>query len=347
MTTERIEADLVVIGAGIVGLASARALHQRHPHARIVVLDKEPAVAHHQTGRNSGVVHAGIYYAPGSDKARLCRQGVDLLRAFCLERGVPFVACGKVIVATEEEELPRLHGLLERGRANGVPDLRLLDADELRSVEPHAAGLQAIHSPTTAIVDFRAASEAIARELRDDGVQLLLGAGVRSVATDDRGVTVEAGSVTVRAGSLVNCAGLHADRIARMAGATVDLRIVPFRGEYLLLREHRRHLVRGLIYPVPDPAFPFLGVHLTPTTGGAVEAGPNAVLALAREGYGPFTVRGDDLAETLAYPGFWRLAARHWRAGGYEIYRSAWRPAFVRSLQRLVPDLAPNDVRAG
>ncbi len=347
MTPRRIEADLAVIGAGIVGLASARALKRRHPDARIVVLDKEHAVAHHQTGRNSGVVHAGITYPPGSAKARLCREGVDALRAYCHEQGVAYRAVGKLIVATEEEELPRLRGLLERGRANGVPELRLLNARDLREVEPFAGGIEAIHSPTTAIVDFRAAAEALARELRAGGAELVLGSEVRAIASDDRGVTIEAGPVTVRAAGYVNCAGLHADRIARLAGAAPELRIVPFRGEYWLLREHRRHLVRGLIYPVPDPAFPFLGVHLTVTTSGAVEAGPNAVLAFAREGYRPWEVRARDLAETVAYPGFWRLARRHLRAGAYELRRSASKAAFVRSAQRLLPPLTPDDVRRG
>jgi L-2-hydroxyglutarate oxidase LhgO len=340
--------DVAVIGAGIVGLATARALQQRHPDLKVVVIDKEREVARHQTGHNSGVVHAGIYYRPGSLKAKLCREGVARLRAYCEERGLAYNRCGKVIVATSEAELPRLEALYERGVQNGVPDLRRLDAGELRRLEPHAAGIAAIHSPDTAIVDYPEIARSLAREFREHGGTLQLGDGLVAVEGRESVLQLKLQHSRLEAGSLVNCAGLYADEIARRAGAEVRVRIVPFRGEYYLLKEHARHLVRTLIYPVPDPALPFLGVHLTKTVHGEVEAGPNAVFAFAREGYHLTRVVPRELFATLGYRGFWPIAKRYWRVGAYEIYRSLSRRAFVRSLQRLVPALGEGDiVRAG
>jgi len=345
--TGTLDVDLCVVGGGIVGLATAHAVLQRMPDARIVVLEKEDAIARHQTGHNSGVVHAGIYYRPGTLRASLCVRGVARLRDFCAEHGVAYDAVGKVIVATDESELPRLDALLERGTANGVPGLRMIDRDELLEIEPRAAGLRALHSPGTAIADFPGVSRVLADRLRAGGARVETNAHVVDVARSGDGLTIDTPRLRVRARRLVACAGLHADRLARLAGLAPSIRIVPFRGEYYFLEPHARDLVRGLIYPVPDPDLPFLGVHFTRTVHGEVEAGPNAVLALAREGYRHTDVNAFDLAHTAAYPGFWRLAARFWRTGAYEYYRSFSTPAFVRSLQKLVPTLREGDVRRG
>jgi (S)-2-hydroxyglutarate dehydrogenase len=345
--TAAIDVDLCVVGGGIVGLATAHAVLQRMPDARVAVLEKEDGLARHQTGHNSGVVHAGIYYRPGTLRASLCVRGVVSLRDFCAEHGVAYDAVGKVIVATDESELPRLDALLQRGTANGVPGLRMIDRDELLSIEPHAAGLRALHSPGTAIVDFPGVCRVLAERLRAGGARVETNARVVDVARSGDGLTIDTPRLRVRARRLVACAGLHADRLARLAGLEPSVRIVPFRGEYYFLQPHARSLVRGLIYPVPDPDLPFLGVHFTRTVHGEVEAGPNAVLALAREGYRHTDVDAFDLAHTAAYPGFWRLAARFWRTGAYEYYRSFSTPAFVRSLQKLVPAVREGDVRRG
>jgi len=341
------DVDLVVVGGGIVGLATAYAIMRHLPGVRLAVLEKENELAQHQTGRNSGVVHAGIYYRPGTLRATLCVEGVTRLRDFCAEHGVAYDAVGKVIVATDEAELPRLDALLERGRANGVPGLRMIDQDELRSIEPHAAGLRALHSPHTAIVDYPGVCRVLAELLRAGGARIETGAAVVDVERGADGLTVVTPRLRLRARRMVACAGLHADRLARLAGHEPSVRIVPFRGEYYFLEPHARELVRGLIYPVPDPALPFLGVHFTRTVHGEVEAGPNAVLALAREGYTHTTIDPFDLAHTAAYPGFWRLAARFWRVGAYEYYRSFSTRAFVASLQKLVPSVRERDVRRG
>jgi (S)-2-hydroxyglutarate dehydrogenase len=345
---------VVVVGGGILGLATARLIARERTDAEVLVLEKERELTLHQTGRNSGVVHAGIYYAPGSLKARLCRRGVDLLRAFCAERGVVYDACGKVVVALDESELARLDALEERATANGVPGLRRLDAAGLRAIEPHAAGIAALHSPETAITDFRAVAQALADELAERGGTVRTGveaACVRRAAAANGsggGAVVElAGGEQLHADRVVVCAGLHADRLARASGEPAEPRIVPFRGEYWALREERRDLVRGLIYPVPDPAMPFLGVHLTRKVDGSVLIGPNAVLALAREGYGRSTFRAVDVRDTLAWGGTWRLMRRHWRAGIAELSRSASRGVFVREARRYVPELQVSDtVRA-
>lgn len=338
--------DVAIVGGGIVGLATARALRERAPHARLVILEKEPKLASHQTGHNSGVIHSGIYYRPGSAKARLCVEGKHLMLQFCEKHGIRVERCGKVIVATSKAELPRLHSLYERGRANGVP-VELIDTTRLHEFEPHAKALSAIWSPSTAIVDYGEVADAIARELQAGGVAIETGARVTAIARGSDDVEIAAGRLSVRAKRLVNCAGLYSDAVARLAGATTDVRIIPFRGEYYMLRAERRALVRGLIYPVPDPEFPFLGVHLTRTVHGEVEAGPNAVFAFAREGYRFGRVSPRELAATLAYRGFWRMARRYWRMGTFEMYRSLSKRAFVRALQRLVPELRPEDVERG
>jgi L-2-hydroxyglutarate oxidase len=339
--------DVAVVGAGIVGLATARALGERAPRTRLVVLEKEPRVAQHQTGHNSGVIHAGIYYKPGSYKARLTLKGGRLLTEFCDRQGIRWERCGKVIVATRQDELPRLAALYERGVANGVPGLTLIGPERVKELEPHAAALQAIHSPNTGIVDYGQVAGALADELGRGGVTIETGAGVEAIRRTGQGFVLVTPRREVTARRLINCAGLYADLVARRAGAPVDVRIIPFRGEYYFLRPERRHLVRGLIYPVPDPAFPFLGVHFTRTVHGQVEAGPNAVLAFAREGYRFSRVNPVELLGTLTYRGFWAMARRYWRTGAYEMYRSLSRAAFVRALQRLVPDLRAEDVVRG
>ncbi len=340
--------DIAIIGAGIVGLATARAILERAPGTRLVILEKEADIAQHQTGHNSGVIHSGIYYKPGSYKARLCVEGARLMKAYCATNGIAVDTCGKVIVATSDEELPRLKTLYERGVANGVPGVAMIDAGRLRELEPHARAVGAVHSPQTAIVDYRRVAETLAAELTRSGVAIERGFRVGSIVRSGGEVRLatDAGRV-VTARHLVNCAGLYSDRVARLAGAEIDVQIVPFRGEYYMLRPERRELVRGLIYPVPDPEFPFLGVHFTRTIHGDVEAGPNAVLALAREGYTWGRVRPAELLATLGFSGFRAMARKYWRTGAYEMYRSVSKRGFVRALQRLVPGLQPDDIRPG
>jgi L-2-hydroxyglutarate oxidase LhgO len=339
--------DLAIVGGGIVALATAHALSERAPRARLVILEKEPRLGQHQTGHNSGVLHSGIYYRPGSYKARLCVEGARLMAEFCATHGIRVDRCGKVIVATRTDELPRLHALYERGTANGVPGLTLMDPARLRDLEPHAAALKAIHSPSTAILDFSEVAAALARDLTARGVGIETAARVATISRTSEGLALITPRLTVQARGLVNCAGLYSDLIARQAGAVPDVRIIPFRGEYYVLRPERRHLVRGLIYPVPDPEFPFLGVHFTRTVHGEVEAGPNAVLAFAREGYRLGRINPGELLGTLTYPGFWAMTRRYWRTGIFEMYRSLSRRAFVRALRRLVPELGFGDVSPG
>jgi (S)-2-hydroxyglutarate dehydrogenase len=340
--------DIAIIGGGIVGLATARAILETAPRARLVILEKEREIAQHQTGHNSGVIHSGIYYKPGSYKARLCVEGARLMKTYCEKNGIEVQTCGKVIVATSDDELPRLKTLYERGVANGVPGVTMLDAGRLREIEPHASAVAGIHSPQTAIVDYTRVAETLARDLVAGGVVIERSFRVTSISRTRGTLRLGGGDGrVVEAAHLVNCAGLYSDRVARLAQAPVDVQIVPFRGEYYMLRPERRDLVRGLIYPVPDPEFPFLGVHFTRTVHGDVEAGPNAVLALAREGYRWSRVRPAELLATLRFPGFRAMARKYWRTGAYETYRSLSKRAFVRALQRLVPDLRAEDIRPG
>lgn len=343
-----------VVGGGIVGLAVARQLLRSRPDATVTVLEKEPAVGRHQTGHNSGVVHAGLYYPPGSLKARLCTRGMGLLRGLCAERELAYHECGKLVVALDESETAGLVSIYERATANGVPDLRLLDPAGLREVEPHASGIAAVHSPHTAIVDFAAVARALAAEVEATGGRVRTGAEVVAIGQRDGQVQVETalqtapGAARLTCDALVVCAGLQADRVAALAGDEADPRIVPFRGEYYRLRPAARDLVRGLIYPVPDPRYPFLGIHLTRRIDGEVLVGPNAVLALGRESYRRrLALDPRDLRETLLWPGFRRLARRHWRTGVVEVSRSLRRPAFVRQAQRYLPELRPTDVVRG
>ena len=339
--------DLVVIGGGILGLATARALRERFPGASIAVLERERAWAAHQTGHNSGVIHSGIYYAPGSLKARLCRAGNASMVAFCRAEGVPVEVCGKLIVATDASELPRLEALLERGLANGLAPRRA-DPGEVRELEPHVRALAAIHVPSTGIVDYREVCAALVRQLHAAGVELRLGSGVnrmeRAGNASAAGHALETDAGEFRAGWVVNCAGAQSDRLARAAGADPGARIVPFRGEYHELVEGRRDLVRGLVYPVPDPALPFLGVHLTRMIDGSVHVGPNAVPAGSRDGYTWSAVSARDLAATATWPGWWRLARRYWRTGGQEIWRSLSKRALLAEVRRLLPEVDAEDL---
>ncbi|MFH1852122.1 MAG: L-2-hydroxyglutarate oxidase [Candidatus Neomarinimicrobiota bacterium] len=339
--------DVAVIGAGIVGLATAFQLQEKRPGIRLLVVDKEQSLAAHQTGHNSGVIHSGIYYKPGSLKARNCRSGVNQLLEFCRQNDVEYRLCGKVIVATSAEELPRLQDLHERGLANGVPDLELIGPERLQELEPQAAGLRALHSPSTGVIDFSAVASALGRNIRNNGGEIRLGAKVIGLSVSSNECTIETTAGEFHSRKIVNCAGLYSDRVATMCGSKPDLQVIPFRGEYYVLKPESRQLVRTLIYPVPDPRFPFLGVHFTRGIDGVVEAGPNAVLATAREGYQKTTINLPELWETITYPAFWSMAGKFWRMGCGEIYRSCYKPAFVKALQKLVPAIQSSDLAAG
>ena len=339
--------DVVVIGGGIVGLATAHALSRRL-HGSLAVLEAEPAVGRHQSGHNSGVIHSGLYYKPGSLKARNCVEGRDLMYRFCEEHGVAHERCGKVVVASGERELPALEELERRGRANGLTGMRRIGPDELRELEPNVAGIAGLHVPQTGIVDYPRVMELLADDIRQAGAEILLGARVEHVRRGGHDLVLETRRGPITARGLVNCAGLQSDRVARLCGVRPDLQIVPFRGEYYELRHDRRSLVRNLVYPVPDPAFPFLGVHFTRMIHGGVEAGPNAVLAWKREGYRHRDVSVRDLAQMARYGGFWRMAGRYWVTGMGEMYRSISKRAFVTALRKLVPTLRADDlVRSG
>lgn len=340
-------ADVVIVGAGIVGLATALAVLARRPGARLVVLEKEPRLAAHQTGRNSGVIHAGLYYKPGSLKATMCARGRRMLEGFCEAQGVPFERCGKVVVATRPEEVPRLEELERRARANGLAGVRRIALEELREREPHAAGVDALFVPETGIVDYAQVARAMGAEIARRGGEIVTGARVTRVASGASAVSLESTDGHLEARALVACAGLESDRVARLAGLSIDVAIVPFRGEYWMLAPERAGLVKSLIYPVPDPAFPFLGVHFTRRLGGGVEAGPNAVLALAREGYRRASFDARDSWDVARWPGFWRMARKHWRAGMSEQARSLSRRAFARACAALVPDVTAGDLVVG
>ena len=338
--------DVVMVGAGIVGLATAKELRQRHPALKMAVLDKETAPGRHQSGHNSGVLHAGVYYKPGSLKAQLCVDGKSRMERFAAEHGISYDLCGKLIVALSEDELGRLEDLEQRGRANGVPGLRMVGPEEMREIEPHAAGVRALHSPHTGIIDFGQVVQTLARLLVSDGVDLLLGHEVFGVESrgDRQVVLTSHGEIETR--KVISCAGLQADRVAGF-NTDPDVQIVPFRGDYYTLTPEARHLCRGLIYPVPDPSLPFLGVHFTKRVDGAVWAGPNAVLATKREGYTRTGFDLRDFVETVRYPGFRKLARQQWRTGAAEIYRDVVKGAFVKELQRYVPSVRSEQLTFG
>jgi len=339
--------DLAIIGGGIVGLATAMELLMRLPSLQVVVLEKEHEIAQHQTGHNSGVIHSGIYYAPGSLKAKACVAGKAKLLRFCQEQGIAYELCGKVIVATHEEELPRLEQLYQRGLANGVPDLELIGPQRLREIEPYAVGIKALYSPRTGIIDYGQVARAYADCFLSRGGEILTDQEVTAIEQRNVSYRLTTPRRMIEARYVISCAGLYADRIARLAGAARPPQIVPFRGDYYLLRPQRTHMVRGMIYPVPDPHFPFLGVHLTRRINGDVWLGPNAVLAFAREGYHRFDINVGDLWETIRYRGFRKLASRYWRVGLQEMYRDVSKASFLKALQRYLPELHPADLLPG
>lgn len=339
--------DVAIVGAGIVGLAVGLQLIRKYPGIKVVVLDKEKEVASHQTGHNSGVLHAGLYYKPGSLKARLCVEGRAAMVQFCSDYGVPYEICGKIIVATEEREVAGLRELLRRGQANGVCGLRELNADQIRELEPHTSGVRGICVPVTGITDFKAVSSKYAELIGQGGGEVLTGWGVERIVRGSDAIILETASGAVQARFAVNCAGLHSDVIARMAGARLGFRIVPFRGEYYELIPSKHHLVKGLVYPVADPRFPFLGVHFTRRIHGGIEAGPNAVFSFKREGYSRTSFDLGDTLSAARFPGFWKMAAHYWRSGAEEMYRSWSKRAFTRALQKLLPDLTEQDIQPG
>ena len=339
--------DVVVIGGGIVGLATALELVTRFRSLSLLLLEKESALATHQTGHNSGVIHSGIYYKPGSFKAMLCVEGYTRLINFCRQHTIPFELCGKVIVATEEKELPRLEELYRRGLGNGLDGLRLLTAAEIRQIEPNAAGIRGIHVPGTGIVDYATVCQKIAALVTSLGGSIRLSCEVTSLGPSAERTIVQTATGSISARLVINCAGLQSDRVSRMAKAQLDMMIIPFRGEYYDLAPGRCHLVNGLIYPVPDPELPFLGVHFTKRVAGGVEAGPNAVLAFKREGYRGTSFRASDVLEFATFPGFWKLAAAHWKTSLDESYRSLSKDAFVKSLQKLMPAITRDDLIPG
>lgn len=339
--------DVTIIGAGIVGLASAAELTQRYPQFRVLVLEKEPEVARHQTGHNSGVIHSGVYYRPGSLKARFCVRGAAEMIQFCRMHSISYEICGKVIVATSEEQRPALEELRRRTVANDVPGTRLLDHQELREIEPHATGVAALLVPGTGITQFKLVAQKYAELATANGGKIRTKSEVQKVLNRNNEFIIETTSGEYRSRFLINCAGLHSDRIARLMGAELPVRIIPFRGEYYELSPARTSLVRTLIYPVPDPRFPFLGVHFTRRITGEVEAGPNAVLAFKREGYRKRDFNATDMADQLSYSGFWKMAARYWKTGAAEMYRSLNKAAFVRALQALVPEVEEKDLVNG
>lgn len=335
--------DFAVVGGGIVGLSTGMALYRRYPNAKVVIFEKESALAMHQTGHNSGVIHSGIYYKPGSFKARFARQGSKSMTEFCQTHGIDHDICGKVIVATKQEELPLLENLYARGLQNELA-IQKISAEELKEIEPHVNGLAAIRVPQAGIVNYKQVSEKFAEIIRGHGGDILLGTKVEEIREEMDKVTVETNRGTVKARLVINCAGLHSDRVAAAAGYKTDMKIVPFRGEYYKLKPEKRYLVKNLIYPVPNPKFPFLGVHFTRMVSGEVDAGPNAVLSFKREGYRKSDFHLQDLAEVLSYGGFWKLAGKFMKEGLEEYYRSFSKARFTASLQELIPEITEDDL---
>ncbi|MFM1654156.1 L-2-hydroxyglutarate oxidase [Brevibacillus sp. B_LB10_24] len=338
-----IQYDYLIIGGGIVGLSTGYSLLQKYPAAKVAILEKEPVLAFHQTGHNSGVIHSGIYYKPGSLKARFSREGGELLRAFCTQHEIPYEMCGKVIVATEQSELPLLQNLYNRGRENGI-SLSLINQEQLREIEPHASGLQAIHVKDAGIVNYKQVAQAFAKVIQEKGGDIFLGTKAEQINEGTDAIEVECSGKIYRTRYLINCAGLHCDRIAAIQGLQTKMKIVPFRGEYYELKPEKQYLVKHLIYPVPNPHFPFLGVHFTRMIDGHVHAGPNAVLSLKREGYRKTDFDWKDFTEVMMYPAFWKIARQNLGEGWKEIVRSFSKTVFVRSLQRLIPEVQAEDL---
>lgn len=336
--------DCLIVGGGIVGLATALNILESKPELKVAVLEKEDRVAKHQTGNNSGVIHSGVYYKPGSLKALNCIRGYEMLLDFANKHNIPYDLCGKVIVATHTEELPLLENVYKRGIENGLTKIRKITAEEIRGYEPHCTGLAGIHVPYTGIVDYGRVAEVIGEQIELKGGRVILNAKVDAINPKEHGAEVHAAGKTYTTKLVVNCAGLFSDRIAGLTEKNLDVRIVPFRGEYYELREDKRYLVKSLIYPVPDPNFPFLGVHFTKMIGGGVEAGPNAVFAFKREGYKKSDVKLSDVWDSLSWPGFRKVALKYWKTGLGEYYRSFSKVAFTKALQKLVPDVRESDL---
>jgi L-2-hydroxyglutarate oxidase len=338
--------DITIIGAGIVGLATAYQILQQRPGLKVIVIDKEPGVAAHQTGHNSGVIHSGIYYKPGSQKAEHCKEGYAALLEFCKTHDIAHEICGKVIVATRKEELPQLDTIMERGKANGLEGIRKIGPEELKEIEPYAKGVAAAWVPQTGIISYKRVAEKYLELIKHKGAEVYTGEKVIDIRNSNP-VTVLTERRELQTRLVINCAGLYADKVAEMAGELLDLQVIPFRGEYYELAPHKHHLVRNLIYPVPNPAFPFLGVHYTRMIEGGIEAGPNAVLAFRREGYSRWDFHAGELIEMLAFPGLQKLAARYWRVELGELYRSFFKNAFVKALQHLIPEVGSDDLVRG
>ncbi len=339
--------DVIVIGGGIVGLATALQLINSHPQIKLLLLEKEDQLAKHQTGHNSGVIHSGIYYKPGSLKARNCIEGYGMLVDFCRMNGIKFELCGKIIVATTPEELPLLENLFTRGNQNGLSGLRKIGKEELKEFEPHVNGLAGIVVPQTGIIDYKEVAQKYAELIQVKGGQINLGERVIDIQTDNTHSVVSSQKQSYQTNLVINCCGLYSDKIARFTHKNLNVKIIPFRGEYYQLKKEKEYLVKNLIYPVPDPNFPFLGVHFTRMIHGGVEAGPNAVLAFKREGYKKSDINMSELAESLAWPGFQKVAWKYWRTGFGEMYRSYSKAAFVKALQKLLPEITTNDLEPG
>ncbi|MCH2309434.1 MAG: L-2-hydroxyglutarate oxidase [SAR202 cluster bacterium] len=336
--------DLVVIGGGIIGLATAMRVTEEFPDIKVAVLEKESEVAQHQTGHNSGVIHAGIYYAPGSQKANFCSTGGLLLREYCDKHNIKYDMCGKLIVAVNDDEVPSLMNLYERGTANGALGLKIIEKEEIQDYEPHSTGVKAIFSPNTGIIDYTEVSKSYATQMMEAGGDLITGSELKSISEKDGQIYLETTGGTITAKKILNCAGLHADRVAKMMGVDMGVKIIPFRGEYFSLIPEKTDMVKGLIYPVPNPNLPFLGVHFTRRVNGSVEAGPNAVLAFAREGYKKTKINFGDALETLTYSGFIKMSLKYWSVGMKEQYRSLVKGSFVKSLQTLIPEISGKDL---
>lgn len=339
--------DVIIVGGGAVGLATALQLAKQNPGLKAVVLEKENGVGNHQTGNNSNVIHSGIYYKPGSLKAKNCIHGYNLLLEFCKEQQIPFDICGKIIVATDEKELPLLKNIFDRGQQNGLQGIKMLDEKQLKAYEPHVAGIAGIHVPQTGIVDYKLVAEKFAEVFKKHGGEIKLGEKVNDAKLTDDSVTVTTSKGQYTAKLLVNCAGLYSDKIAKLTSQKIDVQIIPFRGEYYKLKKEKEYLVKTLIYPVPDPSFPFLGVHFTTMPGGGVECGPNAVLAFRREGYKKSDFSLSEFSETLAWPGFRKIVSKYWRTGMGEMYRSLSKAAFTKALQKLLPEIREEDLAPG
>jgi L-2-hydroxyglutarate oxidase len=339
--------DIIIIGAGIVGLATALKIKEKSPQKKLLLIDKEDDVAAHQTGHNSGVIHSGLYYKPGSLKATNCINGYNMLIDFCEQHEVPFELCGKVVVATCKEEIPILNGLFTRGLANGLEGLKMLDKDEIHEYEPHVNGLEGFLVPQTGIVNYSVVASKMKELLEELGVDFTFGQPVTKIKTTSASAQIHAGDEQYEASTLINCAGLYADKIAEMSGDHPGIKIIPFRGEYYKLKPEKEYLVKNLIYPVPDPDFPFLGVHFTRMKRGGVEAGPNAVLAYKREGYKKSDISFSEFFEVLGWPGFQKVAKKYWKTGLGEFYRSYSKAAFTKALQKLIPEIEEKDLVTG